>query len=127
MRHRIYNIKMQVMQRGLGGSHASECTASINRRGCGCDLLPHFVEDGGYIGESRTGILAGSDASLEIGLDGLQIRDDMASASEALAPFADRILPQAAFQEARRIVEECSRVRECRGRRIRCRHALYLS
>jgi hypothetical protein len=43
-----------------------------------------------------------------------------------LAAFFDGILPQAAFQETRRIVEECSRIRECRGG-IRCRHVLFLS
>jgi hypothetical protein len=41
--------------------------------------------------------LAARNACLEIGLDGLQICDDVSCASKALAAFFDGILPQAAF------------------------------
>ena len=124
-RHRVENAKVQIVQRGLRSGYASKPASSVDGCVCRCDFLPHACDDALHIGERLPGILAGRNACLEIGLDSLQICDDASHASKTLAAFFDGILPQAAFQETCRIVEECSRVCECRGS-IRCRHVLFL-
>ncbi len=81
------------MQCSLGRRDASECSPSGNRSAGSRDLLTNVRYYALRIRQRGSGELARSNASLQIGLNGLQVGNHLAGTAESLAALADHVLP----------------------------------
>ena len=112
----IEDVEMAGAQRRFCGGDASKGSAAVHRSG-GCRQRGRDVgQDGLDMGQRVAGKLLRSYLRLKAGLHGGEIIHVSEDAAATLAALLDNVLPQAANQRARRIVEGRAEIGK-RGRR----------